>query len=774
MILEKVRINKAKLSSDIQAAAASGLFKYTVYFLLAVAMASGRVFTTLSPFAAALIPAVPIQFAAVTATGAAIGYFINFAKDIMTLRYAAACVISLIGAAAGKSIFGRKHARVYAPVSSFVAVFSTGIVVSAATKIQWSDILVYTAEGAAAAASAYFIYIVLNLNREKRCFSRLNATETAAVLIFFCEGLIALNSVKIFSMSVSGVCAAFAVLCAAAYGREKGGSLAGICAGVTLSVADSMSFLSGGFALGGLLAGIFGRKNRFVTTVIFILTVSIMAIPTAPWTDALGIIYDVTLGGVLFIAMPRVLAQKVESCFSVCSGVDFLAGQKTALKMRLTSAADAMNNVSSCVRSVLKIFERRNEPGVRNYSDIVKTGICISCPQYTHCWNEGRESVRKMIKETASGVKSGVCESDCSACAGFCENYHDIYSKIYAEYNKFCGEFSALSDSAATGNIVADQFATVSDFFSDMASRIESREFFDAERSMLLNDVFSNDLKLSVLSSGVFIINGRLCCEIYLSLPESFDSFEILRKKTSALLGTEMESPVTDRLSNGETSVRMCEKTVYTVNYGGYQFTSDGESLCGDTYDCFNDGRGNFIMMISDGMGTGKRAAVDSVMTGAITSSLMRSGFNRDSILNIVNSSMMIRAREESISTLDICSIDLYTGRCVFYKAGASFSYVTKKKKLIKIEKPSMPIGILRNVTFEKAAVTISDGDKVILMSDGVGDNSAQPFREILFSPDSGDGEITAKQLAKAALAGSGGKRHDDITVVTAILTENI
>lgn len=771
--MEKVRINKEKISSDIRSAAASGLFRYTLFFILGTALASGRVFSTLSPFAAAFIPAVPMQFVPTAAIGAAIGYFINFAKDAMTLRYTAACVISVIGAAAGKSILGRKRTKVYAPVTAGLSILSTGIVVSLAAKLQISDILLYLAEGSAAAASSYFMYIAMNINKEKRCFSRLNTQETAAVLVFFCEILISLNGLKVFSMSVSGVCASFTVLCAAAYGREKGGSLAGTCAGVTLSLADSMSFLAGGFALGGLLAGFFGRKNRFITAVIFILTVSIMAIPTAPWTDALGVIYDVTLGGILFIAMPSALAARVEDCFSVCGSDAFLTGQKTALKMRLTSAADAMESVSACVRSVLKIFERRNEPGVRNYAETVKTGVCISCPEYTKCWNENKERTRRMIKETASDVKNGISESDCLTYAGSCADFHAVYSKISAEYNRFCGEFSSLSDSAMTGNLVADQFLTVADFFSDMAGRIESREFFDAERSQLINDVFTNDLKLNVLSSGVFIINGRLCCEIYLNLPENYNSFEAIRKTASSLLGVQMEEPVTDRLSTGETAVKMCEKTVYSVNYGGYQYTSDGEVLCGDTYDCFADGRGNFIMMISDGMGTGKRAAVDSVMTGAITSSLMRSGFDRDSILNIVNSSMMIRAKEESISTLDICCINLYTGRCVFYKAGASFSYVTKRKKLVKIEKPSMPIGILRNVAFEKASVTLSDCDKAVLMSDGVSEKAADAFREILLSDETTDGEISSKQLAKAALASSSGKKHDDITVVAAILTKN-
>ena len=84
-----------------------------------------------------------------------------------------------------------------------------------------------------------------------------------------------------------------------------------------------------------------------------------------------------------------------------------------------------------------------------------------------------------------------------------------------------------------------------------------------------------------------------------------------------------------------------------------------------------------------------------------------------------------------------------------------------------------MPIGILRNITFEKSAVTIGDGDKIVMMSDGVSENAKERFREILMSDETTDGEIASKQLAKSALAFDDSKKHDDITVVAAILTKN-
>ena len=48
------------------------------------------------------------------------------------------------------------------------------------------------------------------------------------------------------------------------------------------------------------------------------------------------------------------------------------------------------------------------------------------------------------------------------------------------------------------------------------------------------------------------------------------------------------------------------------------------------------DGRG-YIMIISDGMGTGTMAAIDNTMTANLLSQLIRSGFGFECALKIIN-----------------------------------------------------------------------------------------------------------------------------------------
>ena len=110
-------------------------------------------------------------------------------------------------------------------------------------------------------------------------------------------------------------------------------------------------------------------------------------------------------------------------------------------------------------------------------------------------------------------------------------------------------------------------------------------------------------------------------------------------------------------------------------------------------------------MILSDGMGTGGRAAVDGAMASGLMSRLIKAGFGYDCSLRILNSSMLFKSTDESLATVDIASIDLFTGETKLYKAGAAPTIVRRSGKTGKVQSTSLPAGILREIGFDKAVV---------------------------------------------------------------------
>lgn len=68
-------------------------------------------------------------------------------------------------------------------------------------------------------------------------------------------------------------------------------------------------------------------------------------------------------------------------------------------------------------------------------------------------------------------------------------------------------------------------------------------------------------------------------------------------------------------------------------------------------------------MLLCDGMGTGKPAAVDGQMAAKLTAQLLQAGFAAESAARLVNVALGLKnAGQESGATLDLLTLDLYTG----------------------------------------------------------------------------------------------------------------
>lgn len=77
-------------------------------------------------------------------------------------------------------------------------------------------------------------------------------------------------------------------------------------------------------------------------------------------------------------------------------------------------------------------------------------------------------------------------------------------------------------------------------------------------------------------------------------------------------------------------------------------------------------------MILCDGMGTGRPAAVDGNLAAELTARLLKAGFTAELAARLVNVALALKSDEESGATLDLISVDLYTGTARLFKAGAA------------------------------------------------------------------------------------------------------
>ncbi len=122
---------------------------------------------------------------------------------------------------------------------------------------------------------------------------------------------------------------------------------------------------------------------------------------------------------------------------------------------------------------------------------------------------------------------------------------------------------------------------------------------------------------------------------------------------------------------------------------------------------------------------------------------------------------------------MDIASIDLYTGATELYKAGAAPTIVLRSGKTGKAESNSLPVGILRNVGFDRALIRCRVGDVVVLLSDGATSDGTDWIRMEIEAWQDGSAQDLAEHLCLCAKRRQNQKRQDDITVMCAILNNS-
>ncbi|MCD7774040.1 MAG: serine/threonine-protein phosphatase [Clostridiales bacterium] len=726
----------------------------------------------LAPFGSALAAGVYPDYVAACVLGSSVGYFTMYGISALTLRYIASAAVAGILSYFFKRGIKRSYHRYFSGIFGFASVFSTGLVMSISVSLSIYESVLYLIEGIIAGAGGYFTDRALNISPAKRYAAELSGGETAGVLMAF--GIVILGIMHfdfgIFSPAMTA--STYAVLAAAAFGGEKYGCIVGICAGVVMGFSKGEGFVTGGMALGGLLCGIFGKGNRFISAVIYVITLCVAAFSADSWDAAGYIVLGGVVGAFAFILTPKKIRKRIKDVFSLSDDGAFLSGQRAALKMRLRAASDGMEDVSGTIKGIAGIYRRRSAPSKNDIYENVSSGVCSECGKYGVCRNRERyfERIVNAYKRSDNPDEEGIPYGFFTSC----DEPERVTAALAAELEKYRIAVSEAVKTGETVNIVSDQFSSVSGFLNNFSDTMDSGEEYQANLSEIVRNRLEKAFGSDVVSVGVFRNeNDKIFAEIAFSGSDRKRDYEEISEIISEMTDLKLDKPEIRELADGTVFFTVCERTRYTVEYGGCQISSDGK-VCGDTFDSFYDGKGGFTMILSDGMGTGKSAAEDSVVCCTLASKLLRSGFPLESVIKMINSAMLLRSGEESLATLDIAKIDLYTGEVVFFKAGASFSVFMKHNRLMKAEKPSLPVGILRDVAFEKIESIIGDRDCVVLMSDGVTPQTTLMWKEILRDAEDYEGNELADKLAKTAVLNSGKEKADDITVITAALTARV
>ncbi|MBS6396389.1 MAG: SpoIIE family protein phosphatase [Clostridiales bacterium] len=197
-------------------------------------------------------------------------------------------------------------------------------------------------------------------------------------------------------------------------------------------------------------------------------------------------------------------------------------------------------------------------------------------------------------------------------------------------------------------------------------------------------------------------------------------------KKIAATLSDLMECEMTPArdsrsfVSQERVTVLFVEGTAYNVLYGMKKATRQNEAVSGDNFSVFWLPEGRFYAGLSDGMGSGIQACAQSELVLDLLEQFLEAGFSKETAVRMINSSIVLQPDAPVFSTVDLASVDLYTGVCDFLKVGAAASFLRKENGVECIHGTGLPAGVSSQLVLEPYRLRMYDGNLLFLVTDGI------------------------------------------------------
>ena len=629
--------------------------------------------------------------------------------DEVCAKYVAGVLIGAIGSLAADA-FDLRHNVTFLMTIAFLSNLAPTLILNIHLANPVDAYLFAIGESILSAGGLFFFYKSLNSSYRRLRFKALPISDISCIITSFSIILLNLTYINIYSIVPVRILAFFITLTAIEYKNQKWAMMNAICLGFALSIAKNGDlFILGALCLSVMIANLFESYSIYAVGFSFLCVMGFFCIASNSQI-ATSVFVESLIAVLLLVLMPERINEKLEKFWEHENDAPQNQFLRQSLVLKLRFASSAMAAISQSVDQV-------------------------------------REKINIMIRNENQQIKPFVSDEEYLTREIILEKTNQIRM------------------------VAGDQFFSIADMLEDLAFEFDEAETFNAQACMKIRRMLG---EYNIFPKNITAIEdkyNRMRVEILIdSNIKNISNLE-LNKPIGKICNRYFESGKITYF-NSEALLAFFERPNYKLSVGFAQHAIS-DKLCGDTVKVVNDNKGHTILVISDGMGTGNAAALDGAMGAGLLSKLINAGFGFDSSLKVVNSALLVKSNDESLATLDIANIDLFTGKCELLKAGSPATYIIKENEIQKCELTSMPAGILRGIEFAKRNTVLKLNDSIVLMSDGITDLGENFIREILTELKSNNPQYCANKILESAIERSNNKPRDDMSVIYATLNRN-
>ena len=707
--------------------------------------------------------------------GVIVGYITLFNK---VSNFSAYIIISTIVTIISMSKLNKKARNIASFITVFSGLFVYGVLVGS------SDIILHLIGAISVTALVFPIYYVVSYTL--KCIEEINTQhffsidEIVSIELFICLLIVGIGTISINDISFRNIAAILFIIALAFISDTNMGAGAGITMGIILGFATGNLMESIAiYGACGLVAGIFRESGKLFTALSFNVIFIIVTLYSGVFNNISFI--EALVGTGIFLLIPKKIYNKISLEINKDKKVGHFSEVRFAeIKDELTERLKDFTEVLYIMGKSLNNLVGNDKLAIKNKGNALVENLsdrtCSDCDMRYMCWkrelHQTYNAFSDLIRnyENNSGAFPHELEKKCIKKYALVKNLEDIMNiyMVNETLKSRLGEGRKI-----LSNHINNMSVTISEIVDEFGNELH-----------LCTDV-EKIIKKSLLKYGINF--GSLICyndkngriKIKMQMENCMGSQTCIKTVLpiiSETIGKNMS--IGSEGCNINSKNNMCEIVIeeapkYHINSHVAVATKEGEKFTGDSYSYGRTKDGNYITVISDGMGSGPEAGLESKVSVEIIEKFMEVGFDEKIAIDAVNAIMSIKfSEDEKFSTLDMNKIDLYTGNAKFMKVGAIESFIKRGNKVEVINSNTLPFGVLEEPDVDTVEKQVSNGDVIVSISDGIldvkNDGSFDTTWLIEFLKNTKyrqpkDLSIAILEKAKEL---SGGKAKDDMTVV--------
>ena len=537
-----------------------------------------------------------------------------------------------------------------------------------------------------------------------------------------------------------------------------GGSMAAVCAGLISSISLALCGHPDGyvvcFAFSGIVCGLFYGRRRAALCAVYLLC-SLFASYAIRFRPDMPYLYAAVLSCLLFAALPQ---RGVTAAYTLARSLSPDAADNEAAYAQ-HMRAQWVGSIACLARQLPEVRLPRPDDAER-LEDIVSR-MCEGCQRLPQCWHEQPQETRRLLQAYFIEGDRAARKEDCLR--------REAWPSLVLEDERM-EQQRALRTAYAQREREATRTHLTA--ISQAMTRI-SREGGRCDRDDELLRGEAEYLMRRMRIAGRILYALRVDRHIRVALryePQLTRQAQLERYCEE--LSRALEAPL--HISQRSKDIILFEETP-PLMVSCYHLTAsagDGNGANGDSILMRTAPGGVEVAMLSDGMGHGEQAHMESKKTLELLSLCLEAGYSVPAALDAINCIMLSTTDGEQYATVDLCVADLWQGAATLNKLGACPSLLITGSALRVLESSALPLGILPAVQSSVHEFSFADGDMLLQFTDGLSDACGgmhaleRQVELIMHDRLHRSPEAVCTALMSAAMRRSGGVPQDDVTVL--------